>query len=105
MFNCPVGWAIGGEGPPLNAATALSMSDRCAVSSPTGGRLTAELSISGFAGLCSSLKHAAGNMLTCVHPQHHVRCYACTQTMCTEQVESTAKQCCLHGLAWPGILI
>lgn len=38
-----------------DAATALSMSDLIVVSSPTGGKLTDELSTSGFAGLVASL--------------------------------------------------
>ena len=38
-----------------DAATALSMSDLMVVSSPTGGKLTAALSMSGFAGLVASL--------------------------------------------------
>ena len=65
ILNCPVRWAEDGEDNVLYAATALSMSDRCAVSSPTGGRLTAELSVSGFAGLSSSLEHAAAILSTC----------------------------------------
>ena len=49
-------------GPPAggsrDAATALSMSDLIVVSSPTGGKLTVELSINGFAGLVASLSQS-----------------------------------------------
>lgn len=41
------------EGAP--EATAMSISDLSVVSDPTGGRLTAELSMSGLAGLLTSL--------------------------------------------------
>lgn len=55
MLSCPVGRAEDEEAAPLDASTALSMSDRIMVSSPIGGRLIAELSMSGFAGLFASL--------------------------------------------------
>ena len=49
-------------GPPTggapDAATAPSMSDLIVVSSPTGGKLTAELSIRGLAGLVASLSQS-----------------------------------------------
>ena len=57
MLSCPVGRAEDEEAAPLDASTALSMSDRIVVSSPIGGRLIAELSMSGFAGLFASLQH------------------------------------------------
>jgi len=40
------------------------------VSSPIGGRLIAELIMSGFAGLFASLQHAAQVCCTCEHSQH-----------------------------------
>ena len=40
------------------AATALSMSDLIVVSSPTGGKLTADPSTNGFAGLVASLSES-----------------------------------------------
>ena len=70
MLSCPVGWAEDEGAAPLDASTALSMSDRIVVSSPIGGRLIAELSMSGFAGLFASLQHAAQACCTCEHSQH-----------------------------------
>lgn len=64
MLSCPVGWAEDEGAAPLDASTALSMSDRIVVSSPIGGRLIAELSMSGFAGLFASLQHAAQTCCT-----------------------------------------
>ncbi len=73
MLSCPVGWAEDEGAAPLDASTALSMSDRIVVSSPIGGRLIAELSMSGFAGLFASLQHAAQTFSTCEHSQHDAK--------------------------------
>ena len=105
MLSCPVGWAEDEGAAPLDASTAVSMSDRIVVSSPIGGRLIAELSMSGFAGLFASLQHAAQTCCPCEHSQHDAKpCQILDlywyRNIVGRQTQLSLMGLCCHTLDW-----